>query len=124
MSDARDYPLPAYAMYVWHRGDSLVLAGNDGHTIVLPVSKLNVTSAADQRGWLILLEILRDRARAYAQRRSAARIGTSTQPVRAQIEALLVAQREKAYGKPSTVIDVDIWDDARSADQASTERVR
>jgi hypothetical protein len=108
MSDARDYPLPAYAMYVWHRGDAVVLAGNEGHTIVIPLDKLAVGSGADQRGWTILLDILRDRSRAYAARRPA-RIGTNEAPVRAQIEALLAGQRERAYGARSTEIDEDIF---------------
>jgi len=115
MSDARDYPLPAYAMYIWHRGNALVLAGNDGHTVVIPLDKLAVSSDADQRGWAILLDILRDRSRAYAQR-SRPRIGTSEAPVRAQIEALLAGQRERAYGPRSTEIDDDIF--------ASTEDVQ
>jgi len=85
-----------------------VLAGNDGHTVVIPLDKLAHTSDADQRGWGIILNILRERSRAYSAR-TAPRIGTCEAPVRAQIEALLAGQRARAYGARSTEIDEDIF---------------
>ena len=98
---ALDYPPPSYAGYIWHRGDSLVLGlpGGEntvGHTIVLPLAKLVVSRDADQRGWLVLLEILGARKRTYEEGRRP-QLATSDTPLRTQIEALLAGHRARAF---------------------------
>lgn len=91
-----DYPLPAHCAYIWFDGAALRLQlppdgpESHGNMIVLPLERCAVvpsTSGAprpDQRGWLVLLDTLRERLVAADRR-----IGTLASPVQYDIEAVL-----------------------------------
>lgn len=118
---ALDYPPPAYAGYIWARGDALVLSfateGGGGHTVVLPFEKLVVGNEADQRGWLILLEVLRERARAVREERRPA-LGTAEMPTSYQVEQLLAGKRAKAFTVRGQAVLDDIFDDDNGGEEA------
>lgn len=106
-----DYPLPAHCAYIWFDGANLRLQlppdgpESHGNTVILPLERLGIVRneagapRPDQRGWLVLLDVLRARL-AAADRR----IGTQASPVQYDIEAVLrgvesapsVAERKRA----------------------------
>lgn len=99
-SVGREYPLPSYAMGIWLVGGELMvsLPGEpgqaSGHTIKLPLSKLTVVpNAAGFAGWVILLDLLKQRERSNRSA-TAKRIGNPSSPPQHTIDAKLV----KRYG--------------------------
>jgi hypothetical protein len=113
---AGDYPLPAYAGYIWDRGDCLVLQFEDGHRVELPHERcaLALTDGgsvrADQRGWGLLLSLLRNRRNSYAAQRKPA-IAEPGRETKYQIEMALLAKALANSVKParSTSTDIDIF---------------
>lgn len=92
------YPLPSYAIQVWLAGDTIHLAlpsGPDGksHVVRIPLAKCSIEQSeggqplARQLGWVVLLDILKQRQAA----REAPRIGQRSAPVQYDIEAMLRA---------------------------------
>jgi hypothetical protein len=119
MSDARDYPLPAYAGYVWWRGDALVVSfpdesGGSESTLVLPAERLAVGSEAASRGWGVLLSVLRARSEAHAAG-ARATVGSPAAPTRVEVEALLAGRPvpiRRFDARGSEVRDLaDLWGD-------------
>jgi|SRR5580658_2278146 hypothetical protein len=113
---ALDYPPPAHAGYIWYRGDALIVSfathDGEGHTVTLPLDRLVVGRDADQRGWLVLLEVLRARHLAAQQARRPL-IGTSEMPTRMQVEALLSGHRARVFdarGRERVQVG-DLWED-------------
>lgn len=108
MSGARDYPIPANAVYLWHRGDALAIGLPEGQTLFLPLSKLEFDRAsASQRGWEILLSLLQER-RGLDSR---AQLGTPAMPTRVQVEQLLVGRKVEGFdvaGKRK-LAEGDLW---------------
>jgi hypothetical protein len=106
---AGDYPLPAYAGYIWDRGDALVITlpdsvGGDGHTVVLPITSLAIGDKADQRGWIILRDLLHARKQAYDQHK-APTIADRAAPTRVMVEEMLRAMKP-ARRVTSTEVDI------------------
>lgn len=98
------YPLPSYAIQLWLAGDTIHLAlpsGPDGksHIIRIPLAKCSIEQAeggqplARQLGWVVLLDILKQRQAA----REAPRIGQRSAPVQYDIEAMLRAVVPKRF---------------------------
>jgi hypothetical protein len=119
MSGRDDYPLPAYAGYIWDRGDALVLQFSDGHHVELPIERcaLALTPGgsvrADQRGWGVLLSLLRDRRNTYAQGKRP-RIAEAGRETRYQVEMTLLAKalaKRPAPARTSTENDIFALDE-------------
>jgi hypothetical protein len=106
---AGDYPLPAYAGYIWDRGDALVITlpdsiDGDGHTVVLPITSLSISDKADQRGWLILRDVLHARRAAYDSKRNKPTIADRAAPTRVMVEEMLKAMKPARV--TSTEVDI------------------
>jgi hypothetical protein len=84
------YPLPDYAITLWHRGDGVMLQLPDGRSLLLPLSKLET----DAPGWKFLMSVLAERRSNY-QRERPNLIGTAGSPTAAQLEEALRAHRKK-----------------------------
>lgn len=99
MQDHSGYPLPSYTTVIWLAGDQIHLSlpsGPDGksHTIRIPLAKCSIESGewgeplARQRGWLVLLDILKQRQQ---ERQQPVRLGDRAAPVQYDIDAMLRA---------------------------------
>lgn len=108
MSSA-DYPVPSFAAYIWLAGDKLCLGlppadgRSRGHTVVIPLAKLNITrgqteweqenGAVDLTrsvstvGFATLLQLLHQRERDGR----IAPIGARGEPTQYQLEAMMKA---------------------------------
>lgn len=125
-ADTLGYPLPSYGLSIWLTGDRINIAipgaGSAGtpHTISIPLAKCSLecgdggTVLGRQRGWLILLELLKSKER--EKRNPNARIGEASAPVRNDIEKLLVASKIQRYDSKSNLIidyaDLDFGDES------------
>jgi hypothetical protein len=106
---AGDYPLPAYAGYIWDRGDALILTFPDSaggqHSVQLPIERLSISDSADQRGWLILRDVLHARRSSYQQEK---RVTTADRaaPTRRMVEEMLKRQGVTERASRSTEVDI------------------
>jgi hypothetical protein len=94
-----DYPLPSYAAYIWHSGDSIrvllppTTSDDRSHTISLPIDRCGVVCndwgqpLPNQRGWQALLQTLRARS----SQRESARVGTEAAPTQYDLDAVMRA---------------------------------
>jgi hypothetical protein len=98
-SDHSGYPLPAYAMTIWLAGDQIHITlpsgpGGKIHTIRIPLAKCSIETSewgeplARQRGWLVLLELLKQRQQ---ERTAPIRMGDRAAPVQYDIDQMLKA---------------------------------
>ncbi len=98
MSDK--YPLPAYAANIWFKGDALCVSFPNQQTIVIPVERCGIakseagTPLPSQRGWMVLLQLMKDRA---AQARDETKIGQKGQPTQYEIERAMASDAKYAY---------------------------
>lgn len=108
MTNNTDYPLPAHALSIWKVGHDIYVGvpaqgKTRGTTLKLPLDKCGIeTSAfggirASQRGWAILLDILR--AREAAGQRPAY-IGTRSAPVQYDVDKMIKEMGGFGGGKP------------------------
>ena len=119
--DHSGYPLPSYVTSIWLAGDTIHLAlpsGPDGksHIIRIPLAKCSIESSewgeplARQRGWLVLLDILKQRQQ---ERQQPVRLGDRAAPVQYDIDAMLRAvssaspQSRKFNSRGTEQIDYD-----------------
>ena len=106
---ASDYPLPDYAVSVWHRGDALgiglpSITGDEsaGRMLFIPLEKL----PPDAPGWRAFLNLLSERRHVYQQNEKPM-FATTAEPTSVQLEEML-----KAHGaakRRETEIDADIF---------------
>ena len=89
---AADFPIPDYALYVWHRGDAICVALPDygetanERTLIVPLSKL----PGDAPGWKFLLDLLRDRKMNYDQHKPNT-FSTRAEPTSVQVKEAMLA---------------------------------
>jgi hypothetical protein len=106
---ASDYPLPDYAVSVWHRGDALAIAlpghSEDGsaRTLFIPLDKLPL----DAPGWRSFVNLLAERRKVY-QANERPRFSTSAEPTEVQMREMLKAHYAK-HPRLETAIDADIF---------------
>lgn len=111
-----NYPLPSYAISLWHRGDGLVVQLPDGRQLMLPLERLQVDrQRADQRGWAELLGLLAAR-RDCAQRNERPALGSQASPLASELElALKGARKFQANGRRKLSAE-DLWGDQGDPD--------
>lgn len=110
-----DYPLPDYAVTLWHRGDGLMLQLPDGRSLMLPLGKLETDAvpipggkmrAPNMLGWKFLMSVLSERRSNY-QKEKPSVIGTAASPTIQQLEEALKSYHEKQERDKS--VDEDIF---------------
>jgi hypothetical protein len=93
---ASEYPLPDYAVSVWHRGDALGIAlpghSEDGEprTLFIPLEKLPLESP----GWRAFINLLAERRRSY-QANERPLFATVGEPTKVQLEEMCKAHYAK-----------------------------
>jgi hypothetical protein len=121
--DDSSYPLPAHAISIWKVGHELVLGlpptapGVRGTTVRLPLERCEAIASAfggtlaNQRGWAILLDILRQRE--HAGQRPAT-VGTRQAPVQYDVDAMIRAMGAAAPKvtrlSPTSLADLGLED--------------
>jgi hypothetical protein len=89
---ASEYPLPDYAVSVWHRGDALAIAlpghSEDGQprTLFIPLERLPL----DAPGWRSFVNLLAERRRVY-QDNDRPLLSTAAEPTQLQLEEMCKA---------------------------------
>ena len=105
---ASDYPLPDYAVSVWHRGDALAVAlpgatsDDNGRTLFIPLDKLPL----DAPGWRAFISLLAERRRTY-QANERPIFSTASEPTEVQMRDMMKAHFAKKLREVS--IDEDIF---------------
>jgi hypothetical protein len=109
---ASEYPLPDYAVSVWHRGDSLALAlpghSEDGspRTLFIPLERLPL----DSPGWRSFVNLLAERRRVY-QDNERPLLSTAAEPTQLQLEEMCkahYAQRKKDLSVEEDIFTQDV----------------
>ncbi len=108
MPSPEKYPLPSYAANIWLAGDRIAVQFEGSHTIFIDLARCGVecnnsgSTLPTQRGWEVLLSILKDRSRATARPRIAERGA----PVQYDIEQMLRAvQHYDSRGTAATQLE-------------------
>ena len=117
---ASDYPLPDYAISVWHRGDALGLA-LPGHseegsprTLFIPLEKLPL----DAPGWRSFVNLLAERRRTY-QANERPLFATAGEPTALQLEEMCKAHY--AQRKRDVSIEDDIFTEATTEEETTDD---
>jgi hypothetical protein len=104
---ASEYPLPDYAISVWHRGDALALAlpghSEDGppRTLFIPLERLPL----DAPGWRSFVNLLAERRRTY-QENERPLLSTAAEPTQLQLEEMCRAHFAKRAKDASIEDDI------------------
>lgn len=123
------YPLPAYAANIWlNEADNCLMlavpAGADetGHTVRIPLDRCDVVvngwgnPLPGQRGWRVLLDILRERTRSATLARSERTIGTKASPVQYDLDKMLQAFGGKVKRPLRNLDDLPVEDMLKELD--------
>ena len=117
MSNESDYPLPSHCAGIWTNGMEVLVSfpgtgGSRGHTVRLPLDKLNVPDGAAFAGWRILRDLLFARMR--SENETQRTIGTRGAPVQYDLEVMLRSMRKEAtrYDRSGAVeVEAPSWED-------------
>lgn len=120
-SDSEAYPLPSYGLAIWLVGDKLNIAlpastpGGKSHVVAIPLTKCSIETTEGgsilgrQRGWLVLLDLLKSKER--EKRNPTPKIGQQGSPVRYDIEQMLKTMSPSRYdSKNARIIDYNELD--------------
>jgi len=113
---ASEYPLPDYAVSVWHRGDALAIAlpgqseATGPRTLFIPLEKL----PPDAPGWRAFLTLLLERRHVY-QKNERPMFATAAEPTTVQLEEMLKAHHVRKAR------DVSIEDDIFATPEEETK---
>lgn len=97
-----DYPIPSYACYIWHSGDSIRLlippttTDDRSHTLSIPIERCGINvnefgqTLPNQRGWEAIIKTLRDRSAS----RENPKLGESGAPTQYDLDQIMRALGE------------------------------
>lgn len=118
---ASEYPLPDYAVSVWHRGDALAVAlpsslgdEENARTLFIPLEKLPL----DAPGWRAFINLLAERRKVY-QANERPIFATAAEPTEVQMRDMMKAHYVKRQRDVS--IEDDIFTEATTEEETGND---